>query len=69
MQYPPLHETIKLLSPLANLEVLTLSGNKLGGGFTAEVAAFTKLKELGLVGMGLDGKSLRTRTERLVVFC
>ena len=53
-----------MLSPLANLEVLNLSGNKLGGSFTAEVAAFTKLKELRLVDMGLDGKSLRTRTER-----
>ena len=28
------------------------------------MAAFTKLKELRLVDMGLDGKSLRTRSER-----
>ena len=61
---PPLHETIKLLSPLTNLEVLALSGNKMGGRFTAEVAAFTKLNELSLVDMGLDGTSLRTHTER-----
>ena len=46
-----------MLSPLTNLEVLALSGNKLGGRFTAEVAAFTKLNELSLVDMGLDGKS------------
>ena len=53
-----------MLSPLANLEVLALSFNKLGGSFTAEVAAFTKLKELELVDIGLDGKSLRTHAER-----
>ena len=53
-----------MLSPLANLEVLALSSNKLGGRFTAEVAAFTKLKVLRLVDMSLDGKSLRTRSER-----
>ena len=56
-----------MLSPLANLEVLTLSGNELGGSFTAKVAAFTKLKELRMVDMGLDGKSLRTRSERVML--
>ena len=50
---PPLHETIKLLSPLANLEELGLGGNKLGGAITAEVTAFTKLKKLELSRMGL----------------
>ena len=54
-----------MLSPLANLEVLNLSDNKLGGSFTAEVAAFTKLKELMLFNMGIDGKIGSTRTERL----
>ena len=61
---PPLHETIKLLSPLANLEELGLGGNKLGGAITADVAAFKMLKKLGLSNMRLDGKLLSTRTER-----
>ena len=62
---PPLHETIKLLSPLANLEELGLGGNKLGGAITADdVAVFAKLKKLGLNNMGLGGKLLSTRAER-----
>ena len=55
---PPLHETIKLLAPLTNLENLGLGGNKLGGTITADVASFTKLESLGLNCMGLDGKPL-----------
>ena len=54
-----------MLSPLANLEVLALSHNKLGGRFTAEVAAFAKLKELMLFNMGIGGKIGSTRTEWL----
>ena len=61
---PPLHETIKLLSPLANLEELGLGGNELGGAITADVAVFAKLKKLGLNNMGLDGELLSTHTER-----
>ena len=48
-----LPETLKLLAPLANLEALSLSGSKLGGTITAEVAAFTKVKKLELSRMGL----------------
>ena len=48
-----LPETLKLLAPLANLEVLSLSGNQLGGTITADVAAFTKLEKLELSRMGL----------------
>ena len=63
----PLHETIKLLSPLANLEELDLSGNTLGGKITADVAVFTKLKRLALNYMGLDGKLLSFRSERFIL--
>ena len=68
---PPLHETMKLLSPLVNLEAICLSGNKLGGNITADAAGFAKLKVLKLAGMGLDGKSLSapSRALRLPDFC
>jgi len=62
---PPLPETLKLLAPLANLEELSLSGNKLRGTITTDVVAFTNLKKLDLSFMGLDGKLLSTRSERL----
>ena len=53
---PPLHEMIQLLAPLkSSLEVLWLNGNKHGGSITPEIAAFTKLTQLGLDTMGLDG--------------
>ena len=64
---PPLPETLKLLAPLANLEVLSLGGNKLGGAITVDVIGFTNLKKLVLSTMGLGGKPLRIRTERLNV--
>ena len=47
---------IQLLAPLkSSLEVLWLNGNKLGGSITPEIAVFTKLTQLGLDTMGLDG--------------
>ena len=61
----PLPEALKLLAPLANLEELSLGGNALGGTLTANVAVFKKLKKLDLHHMGLDGKRLSTRSERL----
>ena len=51
----PLHEAVKLLSPLANLEELSLSGNKLGGTIPPDIAAFTKLKKLDISDMNLEG--------------
>ena len=60
---PPLPEALKLLASLANLEVLSLSGNELGGAITADVAVFNKLKKLELRGMGLDGEPLSIHTE------
>ena len=62
---PPLPEALKLLAPLANLEELSLGSNALGGTITADVEVFTKLKKLDLHGMGLDGKRLSIRSERL----
>ena len=62
---PPLHETVKLLSPLTNLEELSLGDNQLGGTITSDVAVFTKLKKLELYSMELDGKIGSTRSERL----
>ena len=53
---PPLPETLRLLAPLAsNLEILSLGGNKLGGTITDDIAVFTKLTELWLTDMGLEG--------------
>ena len=54
---PPLPETLRLLAPLASkLEILNLGGNKLGGTITDDIAVFTKLTELGLYGMDLEGE-------------
>ena len=53
---PPLPETLRLLAPLAStLEKLNLGGNELGGTITDDIAAFTKLSELYLYEMGLEG--------------
>ena len=53
---PLLDETVRLLAPLAStLQKLNLGGNKLGGKITDDVAAFTKLTELRLFDMGLEG--------------
>ena len=53
---PPLPETLRLLTPLAsNLEKLDLSNNELGGAITEDIAAFTKLTDLRLARMGLEG--------------
>ena len=64
---PPLPEALKLLAPLANIEELSLGGNKLGGTITADVAVFKKLEKLNMTNCSLDGKLLSTRTERLHV--
>ena len=61
---PPLPETLKLLAPLANLEVLSLRNNGLGGTIAADVSVFTKLKTLDLANIFLAGKPLSIRTER-----
>ena len=54
---PPLPETLRLLAPLAsNLEILNLGGNKLGGTITDDIATFTKLTQLTLDEMSLDGE-------------
>ena len=45
-----------MLKPLApTLETLVLSGNKLGGTITDDIAAFTKLTDLSLSIMELKG--------------
>ena len=55
---PPLPETLRLLAPLApTLEQLDLSGNMLGGTITADIMAFTRLTQLELRRMGLEGAS------------
>ena len=50
-----------------SLEVLVVSGNKFTGGIPSEWGAFTNLKELKMVGCGLDGKALSTRAERFIL--
>ena len=64
---PPLPEALKLLAPLANIEKLYLGLNNLGGTVTADVAVFKKLKTLDLSFMGLDGKPLSIRSERVIL--
>ena len=55
---PPLPETLRLLAPLApTLEMLNLSFSELGGTITGDITAFTKLTELGLKSMDLEGES------------
>ena len=57
---PPLPETLCLLAPLVpTLEKLDLGGNKLGGTITDDISSFTKLTELALYKMNLDGASRR----------
>ena len=41
----------------STLERLDLSRNTLGGAITADIAAFTKIVELNLSNMGLEGAS------------
>ena len=61
-----LHELLPRLTPLASsLEVLDLLGNELGGTITADIGVFSKLKKLDMSDMGLDGKLLSIRSERL----
>ena len=53
---PPLPEALLLLAPLApTLEKLSLSFNQLGGTITDDITAFSKLTELDLTHMGLEG--------------
>ena len=59
---PSLDETLRMLKPLApTLEVLVLSGNKLGGTITDDIAAFTKLTIFFLDSMNLKGTFVDTR--------
>ena len=59
---PSLDETLRMLKPLApTLETLGLSGNKLGGFITDDIAAFTMLTSLNLYGMDLKGMFVDTR--------
>ena len=54
-----LDEALQLLVPFAfTLEKFNLSYNQLGGTVTADIAAFTKLRELNLSEMGLEGAPL-----------
>ena len=62
---PSLPETLQLLAPLAStLEQLNLGGNELGGTVTPDIAMFTKLTELSLCFMGLEGASLGLQAYR-----
>ena len=70
---PPLPETLQMLAPLApTLEKLKLGGNKVGGTITADIVVFTKLTELDLSFMNLQGAVCssappQTRTEKRIV--
>ena len=63
-----LQEMLPRLAPLApSLEVLDLSGSKMGGYIPSDIEIFTKLKTLNMSGMDLVGKICRTRTACLVL--
>ena len=67
---PPLPETLRLLAPFAsNLEKLSLGYNKLGGTITEDIAAFTKLTELRLDVMGLEGACLYDQVNTTSLRC
>ena len=53
---PSLDKALQLFVPFAStLEKLDLAGNKLGGAITEDITAFTKLTELRLSSMDLEG--------------
>ena len=56
---PPLHETIRLLSPLTKLEELNLKSHSLGGIISVDIGVFTNLKKLILPHMSLRGKCFK----------
>ena len=61
---PPLHDAIKLLP--SSLEKLNLGDNEeFGGTITSDFAAFSKLKDLDLSGMGLTAPPLDETFELL----
>ena len=54
-----LQELLQTLTPLASsLEVLVLKSNKLRGTIMADFAPFTKLKELNMSNMNLEGRAV-----------
>ena len=63
----PLPKVLPISLEVFNLGDGLRNTNKFTGGIPSEWGALTNLKELKIVACGLDGKPLRTRTERLHV--
>ena len=61
----PLPNVLPISLEVFNLGDYSNNTNKFTGGIPSEWGALTNLKELNMVACGLDGKPLRTRTERL----
>ena len=65
----PLPKVLPISLEVFNLGDKLGNTNKFTGGIPFEWGALTNLKELKMVACGLDGKPLRTRTERRLLFC
>ena len=61
----PLPKVLPISLEVFNLGDYSNNTNKFTGGIPSEWGALTNLKELKMVACGLDGKPLRTRSERL----
>ena len=64
----PLPKVLPISLEVFNLGDSFGNTNKFTGGIPSEWGALTNLKELKMAACGLDGKPLRTRSERLRMF-
>ena len=63
----PLPRVLPISLEVFTLDRYTSNTNKFTGGIPSEWGALTNLKELNMVACGLDGKPLRTRSERVIL--
>ena len=67
LEGPPLHETLRMLKPLApTLEGLCLDDNDLGGRISADILVFTSLTLVGLENVGAEGPPLHETMQMLL---
>ena len=62
----PLPKVLPISLEVFNLGESSKNTNKFSGGIPSEWGALTNLKELKMLACGLDGKPLRTRSERVI---
>ena len=67
LEGPPLHETLRIIKPLAaTLDVLCIGDNQLGGTLTADISVFTNLGLLFLENVGFEGPPLHETMQMLL---